>query len=137
MSAIAVIGIGCRLPRGIDSPDGFWDALLAGVDLVGEVPADRWDADAMYDAEPGTPGRSVSRWGAFLDDPRGFDYPFFGIGEREARAMDPQHRLLLEVTWEAAEHSGRDPRSLMGTSADDEARGHGADHGRSRTTRGG
>ncbi|MFO1541037.1 MAG: sulfolipid-1 biosynthesis phthioceranic/hydroxyphthioceranic acid synthase [Chloroflexota bacterium] len=117
MSAIAVVGIGCRLPGGIDSPDRLWEALLGGVDLVAEVPADRWDVDALYDAEPGTPGRSVSRWGAFLDDPFGFDYPFFGIGEREARAMDPQHRLLLEVTWEAAERSGRDPRSLAGARA--------------------
>ncbi|WP_354106819.1 sulfolipid-1 biosynthesis phthioceranic/hydroxyphthioceranic acid synthase [Bradyrhizobium sp. LB14.3] len=117
MTAIAVIGIGCRLPGHIDSPDALWGALLAGVDFVTDIPQQRWNADDYYAPMPGAPGRSVSRWGAFLDDPSGFDHPFFGTGESEARAMDPQHRLLLEVTWEAAEHSGRDPRCLVGADA--------------------
>ena len=115
VTAIAVVGIGCRLPGGIDSPNAMWDALLQGTDLVTEIPQERWNANDDYDAVPGVPGRSVSRWGAFLDDPSGFDYPFFGFGEPEALSMDPQHRLLLEVTWEAAEHAGRDPRTLLGS----------------------
>lgn len=117
VTAIAVVGIGCRLPGHIDSPDALWGALLAGTDLVGEIPPQRWNADDYYEPVAGVAGRSVSRWGAFLDDPSGFDHRFFGIGEPEAVAMDPQHRLLLEVTWEAAEHSGRDPRRLFGTDA--------------------
>ena len=96
----------CRLPGGIDSPEQLWDALLRGDDLVTEVPPDRWDADEYYDPEPGVPGRSVCKWGAFLDDVGGFDPEFFGISEHEATAMDPQHRLLLETSWEAMEHAG-------------------------------
>ncbi|COV51507.1 mycocerosic acid synthase [Mycobacterium tuberculosis] len=102
----------CRLPGGIDSPQRLWEALLRGDDLVGEIPADRWDANVYYDPEPGVPGRSVSRWGAFLDDVGGFDCDFFGLTEREATAIDPQHRLLLEVSWEAIEHAGVDPATL-------------------------
>jgi acyl transferase domain-containing protein/NADPH:quinone reductase-like Zn-dependent oxidoreductase/acyl carrier protein len=116
-SPIAVIGMGCRLPGGIDSPDRFWESLVRGVDLVTEIPADRWDVDEYFDAERGVPDRSVSRWGAFLDkrDMAGFDYPFFGIGEREALAMDPQHRLALETAWQAVEHAGIAPASLAGS----------------------
>ncbi|MDM3973128.1 sulfolipid-1 biosynthesis phthioceranic/hydroxyphthioceranic acid synthase [Mycobacterium marseillense] len=106
VTPIAVIGMACRLPGAIDSPEQLWDALLRGDDLVTEIPADRWDADEYYDPEPGVPGRSVSRWGAFIDDVAGFDPEFFGINEREAIAMDPQHRLLLETSWEAMEHAG-------------------------------
>ncbi len=109
---IAVIGMACRLPRGIESPDQVWEALLRGDDLVTEVPPDRWDADEYYDPEPGVPGRSVSRWGAFLDDVAGFDSEFFGISEREATAIDPQHRLLLETSWEAMEHAGLTPKRV-------------------------
>ena len=69
---VAVIGMACRLPGGIDSPRLLWEALLRGDDLVGEIPADRWDADVYYDPEPGVPGRSITRWGAFLDDVGGF-----------------------------------------------------------------
>lgn len=105
-TSIAVIGMACRLPGGIDSPEMLWDALLRGDDLVTEVPADRWDADEYYDPQPGVPGRSVSKWGAFLDDVAGFDAEFFGITDREAIAIDPQQRLLLETAWEAVEHAG-------------------------------
>ena len=96
----------CRLPGGIDSPEQLWEALLRGDDLVTEIPPDRWDVDEYYDPQPGTPGRSVCKWGAFLDDVAGFDPEFFGITEKEATAMDPQHRLLLETSWEAMEHGG-------------------------------
>jgi len=112
---VAVIGMACRLPGGVDSPQRLWEALLRAEDHVGEVPADRWDADVYYDPEPGVPGRSISRWGAFLDNVGGFDSDFFGMTEREATAIDPQHRLLLEASWDAFEHAGIDPGSMAGT----------------------
>ncbi|MGB9304806.1 MAG: polyketide synthase, partial [Mycobacterium sp.] len=115
VTPIAVIGMGCRLPGGIDSPEAFWQALLRGDDLVTEIPADRWDVDDHYDPERGVKGRSVSRWGGFIDDIGGFDAAFFGFGEREATAIDPQHRLLLETSWEAIEHAGIVPPSLAGS----------------------
>ena len=116
VTPVAVIGMACRLPGGINSPQQLWDALLQGNDLVTEVPSDRWDADDYYDPEPGVPGRSISKWGAFLDDVAGFDPEFFGINEREATAMDPQHRLLMQTAWEAVEHAGLNPSSLAGSS---------------------
>ena len=116
VTPIAVIGMGCRLPGGIDSPDKLWESVLRGDDLVTEIPADRWDVDAYYDPEQGVPGRTVSRWGGFIDDVAGFDAEFFGISEREATSIDPQHRLLLETVWEAIEQAGIDPASLAGSS---------------------
>ncbi|WP_082993050.1 type I polyketide synthase [Mycobacterium sp. 1245111.1] len=115
VTPVAVIGMSCRLPGGIDSPELLWEALLRGDDLITEIPSDRWDAEDRYDPERGAPGRSVSKWGGFLDDVAGFDSEFFGIGEREAIAIDPQHRLLLETSWEALQHSGIDPTSLAGS----------------------
>jgi len=113
VTPIAVIGMACRLPGGIDSPEQLWEALLRGDDLVTEIPRDRWDADEYYDPEPGVPGRSTCKWGAVLDDVAGFDSEFFGINEREATAMDPQHRLLLETSWEAMEHAGLTPETMV------------------------
>ena len=104
--------MGCRLPGGIDSPDMLWEALLRGDDLITEIPADRWDVNEHYDPQPGVPGRSVSRWGGFIDDVGGFDAEFFGIGDREAAAIDPQHRLMMETAWEAVEHAGLAPSAL-------------------------
>ena len=101
VTPVAVIGMACRLPGGINSPDLFWEALLRGDDFVKEIPRDRWDLDYYYDPEPGVPGRSVCKWGAFLQDVGAFDPEFFGISEKEATAMDPQQRLLLETAWEA------------------------------------
>ncbi len=115
VTPVAVIGMSCRLPGGIDSPALLWDALLRGDDLVTEIPAERWDAESLYDPEQGAPGRSVSKWGGFLDDVAGFDSEFFGISDREATAIDPQHRLLLETSWEALQHAGVDPTSLTGS----------------------
>lgn len=115
VTPIAVIGMGCRLPGGIESPQRLWEVLLSGADLVTEVPDDRWDVNEYYDPQPGVPGRSISKWGGFLDDVAGFDAEFFGIGEREAIAIDPQHRLLLETSWEAVEHAGIDPMMLAGS----------------------
>jgi acyl transferase domain-containing protein/acyl carrier protein len=110
-----VIGMSCRLPGGIDTPQQLWDALLRGDDFITEVPRDRWDPEEYYDPEPGVPGRSVSKWGAFLDDVGAFDAQFFGITEREATAIDPQHRLLLETAWEAVEHAGLNPATVAGS----------------------
>ncbi len=112
VTSIAVIGMACRLPGGIDSPERLWEALSRGDDFVTEIPPDRWDADEYYDPQPGVPGRSVTKWGGFLDDVAGFDFEFFGINEREATAIDPQHRLLLETSWEAMEHAGLTPETL-------------------------
>jgi polyketide synthase 5 len=112
VTPVAVIGMACRLPGGINSSAQLWDALLRGDDLVTEVPSDRWDADEYYDPQPGVPGRSVSKWGAFLDDVSGFDAEFFGLSDPEAAALDPQHRLLLENSWEAMEHAGLTPEQL-------------------------
>ncbi|UMB72305.1 sulfolipid-1 biosynthesis phthioceranic/hydroxyphthioceranic acid synthase [Mycobacterium paraterrae] len=105
----------CRLPGGIDSPELLWDALLRGDDLITEIPTERWDAESAYDPERGVPGRSVTKWGGFLDDVAGFDSEFFGISDREATAIDPQHRLLLETSWEALQHGGVNPASLTGS----------------------
>ena len=115
VTPVAVIGMACRLPGGIESPAQLWDALVAGEDLVTEVPADRWDADEYFDPERGVPGRTVSRWGGFLDDIAGFDAPFFGLDDKKATAIDPQHRLLMETSWEAIEQAGIDPGSLAGS----------------------
>ena len=112
---VAVIGMACRLPGGIDSPEQLWEALRRGDDMVTEVPGDRWAIDDYYDPEPGVPGRAVSKWGAFLDDVAGFDAKFFGINEHEAAALDPQHRLLLETSWEAMEHAGLTPDAVKGS----------------------
>ncbi|BBY06289.1 sulfolipid-1 biosynthesis phthioceranic/hydroxyphthioceranic acid synthase [Mycobacterium noviomagense] len=115
VTPVAIIGMACRLPGGIDSPELLWEALLRGDDMVTEVPPERWDADEYYDPEPGVPGRSVTKWGAFIDDVGGFDADFFGISEAEATAIDPQHRLLLETSWEAVEHAGLNPTGLAGS----------------------
>jgi len=112
---IAVIGIGCRFPGGVDTPEAFWKMLREGVDAVREVPAERWDIEAYYDAEPGRPGKMYTRHGAFLDSVDQFDAEFFGIAPREAILMDPQQRLLLEVTWEALERAGHSPADLRGS----------------------
>ncbi|SBS75589.1 Phthioceranic/hydroxyphthioceranic acid synthase [uncultured Mycobacterium sp.] len=110
---VAVIGMACRLPGGITSPEQLWDALVRGDDLVTEVPRDRWDNDEYYDPDAGVPGRTTSKWGAFIDDVTGFDPEFFGLSEREAAALDPQHRLLLETSWEAMEHAGLPPEEVQ------------------------
>ncbi|MFV8315907.1 sulfolipid-1 biosynthesis phthioceranic/hydroxyphthioceranic acid synthase [Mycobacterium sp. 23] len=112
VTPVAVIGLACRLPGGINSPEQLWQALLRGEDFVTEVPLDRWDIDEYYDPEPGVPGRSHCKWGAFMDNLGDFDPEFFGISEREAIAMDPQHRLLLETSWEAMEHAGLTPTQM-------------------------
>lgn len=111
---IAVIGIGCRFP-GAENPEAFWELLKNGVDAISEVPRSRWDAAALFDPQPATPGKMNTRWGGFLKDVDRFDPDFFSIAPREAVSMDPQQRLLLEVSWEALEHAGIVPESLSGS----------------------
>ncbi|MBF6434848.1 type I polyketide synthase [Nocardia cyriacigeorgica] len=107
MSDIAIVGIGCRFAGGIDSPETFWDFVIDKRDGVVDMPADRWDYRRYYDPEPRTPGRSYTKRGAFMTiDPWEFDPDFFGISPREATVLDPQQRLMLEVTWEALDDAG-------------------------------
>ncbi|GAA1918537.1 hypothetical protein GCM10009837_49730 [Streptomyces durmitorensis] len=114
---IALVGLGCRLPGGVDTPQALWDALLAGRDAVGEVPRDRWNADEWFDDDPRAPGRMSTRRGGFLDDVAGFDAAFFGISPAEAARMDPQQRIALEVAWSALEDARIVPGTLAGSRA--------------------
>jgi acyl transferase domain-containing protein/acyl carrier protein len=112
---IAIIGMGCRLPGGVCSPEAFWGLLRDGIDAISEVPPDRWNVDSYYHPDPDHPGTIVTRYGGFVDGVEQFDAVFFGISPREARQLDPQQRLLLEVCWETLEHAGVPPSSLLGT----------------------
>ncbi len=112
---IAVVGMGLRLPGGAVDPESLWTMLRDGVDAVTEVPPDRWDVDAYYDADPTAPGKMTTRFGAFLGDVSRFDAAFFGIAPREAASLDPQQRLLLQVSWEALERAGQSPEKLAGS----------------------
>ncbi len=103
---IAVVSMACRFPRRAQTPEAFWRDLMLGVDQAGEVPADRWDLRAYYDADPETPGKMYARQGVFLDHLDLMDPEFFGISPREATWVDPQQRLLLEVSWETLERAG-------------------------------
>ena len=103
---IAIVGMACRVPGGAEDADSFWNILAEGRDVVGEVPADRWDVDAYYDPDPNKLGKARTKAGGFLDNIDLFEPSFFGMSPREAAGVDPQQRLLLEVTWEALEHAG-------------------------------
>ncbi len=113
---IAIIGIGCRLPGDVNSIDSFWQVLKNGEDVIRQVPAERWDLDFHFNSDPLNPLTQHVKYGGFVDNIQAFDPAFFGITPREAKCMDPQQRMLLEVSWRTIENAGYPSESLKGKS---------------------
>jgi acyl transferase domain-containing protein len=114
---IAIVGMALRAPGDVTDVDGFWELLRTGRDAISETPTDRWENGTLYDADSDAPGKVSTKFGGFLRDVDQFDADFFGVSRREAESMDPQQRMLLELTWEALERAGIAPDSLHGTDA--------------------
>lgn len=113
--AIAVVGMGCRFPGGVDTPDKLWDLLKNSVDAITDMVDERWNAEEFYDPNPEAAGKVYTKGNGLVQDVDMFDAEFFGIAPLEAKLMDPQQRLLLEATWHALEHGGIAPQSLYET----------------------
>ncbi|NES40465.1 polyketide synthase, partial [Moorena sp. SIO2C4] len=126
---IAIVGMACRFPGGANDPSTYWRLLHDGIDAITPVPPHRWDVNAHYEPNPEIPGKAYTKQGGFIEQVDQFDPLFFGISPREAISLDPQYRLLLEVTWEALENAGQTWTNLknsktsvfMGVSTDDYA----------------
>ena len=114
LEPIAIVGLACRFPGAAD-PEALWQLVRNGVDAITDIPAGRFDAEALYDATPGARGKIATRQGGFLGQIDGFEPSFFGISPREAACIDPQQRLLLEVAWEAFEDAGVTQERLVGS----------------------
>lgn len=112
---IAIVGMSCRFPGGINTPDEYWDVLKTGADVIGEIDKNRWDVDYYFHPNRQEPGKYYTKAAGQLDNVTMFDADFFGISPREAAQMDPQQRHLLEMTWEALENGGQIPKNLAGS----------------------
>ena len=112
---LAIVGIGCRLPGGVNGPESFWQMMVEGRSGIVPVPADRWNRERWHHENVDIPGKMITKWGGFIRDFDRFDAQFFGISPREALRMDPQQRWLLEAAWESLEDAGIPPISLRGS----------------------